>query len=904
MGRGNPPKGSRGKRPSTHLPTRSRRGSYLTVTGKFPSSKSTHMVAFEGLRERDFFVVLEYDEDVESFQPHPVRLQYKVAGRSRVYTPDVLVRYRSDPRGQPVRRHELCEVKTGLQLRKDWRDLRERFRAAQRHCRTEGWRFRLVHEPSIPRPFVGTLHFLLAYRELDEDPGIAAASREALVTFGPLSVAALVERLAQQDNAPDDVITQVWRLVGLGQLRVDFEKTLGMKSVVRLQPWCVRDVIHELRVRARSRRHEGSTQEAFQPSPAGELIGSAGSSVMPLEVGLMYGRHDSRGAWRIVHFTDPENAVVQEPVTGALETVATNVLAPLSNRAPRGRAELMVATSKERETAEARFRAIAPFVDQRRVSLAEAKDAADTAGVSLTTWRAWRAAYQRNPTLSSLMRRRRNDSGKGRLDPVGEAILGEFVNRWLDSTDSVKSVYKDMKDRVKEHNRANPAAAITAPSYPTFYNRCRALPPHQIVERREGKRIARLTHGLARGSIGGIDYPLSIVQIDHTPLPIQVVDAEYGIPIGRPTITVMIDLYSRMVVGYYLTLDDPGDLSTGMAITNAMLPKAETLSRFDITVPWPCSGRMRTIHVDNAGEFHGNMLELGCKEYSIELVFRKVKQPNYGGHIESYLGTLSERLRKLPGATLTGPYALGDRDPQAEAKLTLDDVERWFLWHLMEYHHSEHSGLQGQAPIDRWRDGFRGSSVEPGIGKVFQFSDPGKLRIDFLPLEERSVQPKGIVWDHIWYSDPSLQRWVNAPDPKASKLARQFICRRDPRDLGRIYFWDPEVAEYRVIPYRNPTRPAMTLWEFKQVRKYLIEQGRSHIDEDILFEARTQRRRILEDAVTQSQRKRQAREREQRRLAEEQAAIVRADIGVAPTGKPDTSPSSLLSEDEIEPFES
>lgn len=861
------------------------------------------MAAFEGLRERDFFVVLEYDEDVERFEPHPLRIQHKVAGRSRVYTPDVLVHYRAGPDGQPLRRPELCEVKTSLQLRKDWPALRTRFRAAQSHCRSEGWRFRLVHEPSIPRPFVGTLHFLLPYRHLEEDVALTAAIKDALATSGPLSVVALIDRLDQQGYSDSEAVPQVWRMIGMGRLRVDFENTLGMKSVVRALPWRVREVIHELRARDRSRRRDRSAPIQPTPSQEGERIGTAGSAVVPLEVGLLYGRLDRPGAYRIVHFIDPENAMVQEPITGVIEAVAIPVLAPLSNRAPRGRPELMAATAKERAAAEARYRAIEPFVDRRRISRKEAETAAEAAGVSLPTWRAWRAAYQRNPTLSSLMRRRRDDAGKGRLDPLKEAILLEYVNRWLDSTDSVSSTYRDLKDRIKDHNRANPNAVIIPPSYPTFYNRCRALPPHQIVERREGKRIARLTHGLARGSIGGIDYPLSIVQIDHTPLPIQVVDAEFGIPIGRPIITVVIDLFSRMVVGYYLTLEDPGDLSTGMAITNAMLPKGETLKRFGISAQWPCSGRMRMIHVDNAGEFHGNMLELACREYSIELVFRKVKQPNYGGHIESYLGTLSQHLRKLPGATLTGPEALGDRDPQAEAKLTLEDVERWFLWHLVEYHHGEHSGLHGQAPIDRWRDGFRGSSTEPGVGKLFQFSDPAKLRIDFLPLEERSVQPKGIVWDHIWYSDPSLQRWVNAPDPKISRLARQFICRRDPRDLSRIYFWDPELGEYRVIRYRNATRPAMTLWEFKQVRKYLVDQGRSHIDEDVVFEARTQRRRILEEAVTQSQQKRNAREREKRRRAAEQAGIVHADVGAASTATREQSAPTLLSEDDIEPFE-
>jgi len=568
----------------------------------------------------------------------------------------------------------------------------------------------------------------------------------------------------------------------------------------------------------------------------------------------------------------------------------------------RRRPELMIATQEERASAEQRYRAIADFVDRRRVSLQEATAAAEKAGVKLKTWRKWRRAYQRNPTLSSLMRSRRRDAGKTRLDPVVEAFVADYVNRWLDSTDTIASVFRELEHDIERRNREAPGVPIACPNFNTFYARCSSLPTHVVSERREGKRIGRLTHGLIRGRIEGIDYPLAIVQIDHTPLPVQVVDEEHRIPIGRPVITVAIDLFSRMVVGYYLTLEDPGDLSTGMAITNAMLPKKDLLERFTITHPWPCSGRMRLIHVDNAGEFHGNMLERACKEYSIELVFRKVKRPNYGGHIESYLGTLSEKLRQVPGATLTGPEELGDRDPEKDARLTLNDVERWFLWQLTEYHHSEHSALHGQAPIDRWRDGFRGSATEPGIGKVYVPSDAGKLRIDFLPLEERTVGPKGIVWDHIWYSDPSLQKWVNARDPNSKKLPRQFICRRDPRDLSRIYFWEPDIGEYRVITYRDPTRAAMTLWEYRMVRKYLSDQGRANIDEDIIFEARQERRRVLEEAVTATQMKRKARELEKRRHAEAQAAMVQEEVGAAPAA-PSPESSGLLAEEDIEPFD-
>ena len=40
------------------------------------------------------------------------------------------------------------------------------------------------------------------------------------------------------------------------------------------------------------------------------------------------------------------------------------------------------------------------------------------------------------------------------------------------------------------------------------------------------------------------------------------------------------------------------------------------------------------------------------------------------------------------------------------------------------------------------------------------------------------------------------------------KRKRQFIVRRDPRDISMIYFYDPELQEYFAIPYRNTASPA------------------------------------------------------------------------------------------------
>ena len=46
-----------------------------------------------------------------------------------------------------------------------------------------------------------------------------------------------------------------------------------------------------------------------------------------------------------------------------------------------------------------------------------------------------------------------------------------------------------------------------------------------------------------------------------------------------------------MIVGYYLSLDDPSGISVGMCIVNAILPKNQLLAKFDIDEEWNVWGK-------------------------------------------------------------------------------------------------------------------------------------------------------------------------------------------------------------------------------------------------------------------------------------------------------------------------
>lgn len=122
---------------------------------------------------------------------------------------------------------------------------------------------------------------------------------------------------------------------------------------------------------------------------------------------------------------------------------------------------------------------------------------------------------------------------------------------------------------------------IRAPHPNTIRNRIKNISEEEKIRKRLGIQEAKYKFEPHKGHFPGADSPLSVVQIDHTLVDIILVDEEHRKAYKRPWITVAIDVFSRMVLGFYLSYDTPGALGTGMCIANAILPKEIFLKQIE-----------------------------------------------------------------------------------------------------------------------------------------------------------------------------------------------------------------------------------------------------------------------------------------------------------------------------------
>ena len=174
--------------------------------------------------------------------------------------------------------------------------------------------------------------------------------------------------------------------------------------------------------------------------------------------------------------------------------------------------------------------------------------------------------------------------------------------------------------------------AFRYPAIEPSSGRVDAIDRKRIVARRLGPRAAQQAFGPVGASPLNSLQSLDMLQVDHTPVDVIVVDEQDRLPIGRPWLTLAIDVASRVVAGFTVSLEAPSTVSVALALTHAVLPKETWLADRDLDVEWPVAGIPVCVHVDNAPEFESAAIVRGTQEYGIELVHRPLRRPAFGGH--------------------------------------------------------------------------------------------------------------------------------------------------------------------------------------------------------------------------------------------------------------------------------
>jgi putative transposase len=320
----------------------------------------------------------------------------------------------------------------------------------------------------------------------------------------------------------------------------------------------------------------------------------------------------------------------------------------------------------------------------------------------------------------------------------------------------------------------------------------------------------------------------------------------------------------------------------------AMCPKEEWLILHGVDAEWPIWGRPKLIVTDNGPEFQSRDFERAMQKFGIDMEFRPVGLAHFGGHVERVQGTLLREIHDLPGTTFANIAERKEYDSEGRAVMTLGEFERQLLKLICnEYHRRPHSSI-GMPPLRKWELGIFGSADSGGIGMPPRPGDRTEILLNFLPSFERTIQNDGVSLENLRYYDDCLRPWIGMLDDETER-GRRHLFRRDPRDVSKIWFFDPDLKVYFKVPLADASAPSFSVWEHRRAKEAVAELGYDPSDERVVIQSIRERREMVADSAKKTKK---ARREHQRNRDHQRALTVDKPLAKAPSpAGPESAPS-------------
>ena len=225
-----------------------------------------------------------------------------------------------------------------------------------------------------------------------------------------------------------------------------------------------------------------------------------------------------------------------------------------------GEADWLVALKRES--------VIGPLAAQSRPGAQRVGEAARELGLGRSVvYDLLRRYRQRSQTSSLLPGKRGHESKVPLLGADREQLLSACIHEFY-----LKPERPRLSALMLEVRRRFAEQRMPPPNYRTVVCRVEALDLRLATAKREGGKKARELLGPVAISTLQPEHPMDLLQIDHTPVDIVVVDQHKRLPIGRPWLTLAIDVRTRMVAGFHVSLWSPSTISVSLALSQAVLP--------------------------------------------------------------------------------------------------------------------------------------------------------------------------------------------------------------------------------------------------------------------------------------------------------------------------------------------
>ncbi len=341
-------------------------------------------------------------------------------------------------------------------------------------------------------------------------------------------------------------------------------------------------------------------------------------------------------------------------------------------------------------------------------------------------------------------------------------------------------------------------------------------------------------------------------QIDATVADIYLVSEQDRIRIvGRPVVYMVIDVFSRMVVGMYIGFEGPSWVSAMVALANTVTDKVEYCRQYGVDIDagdWAVKGLPDALLADK-GELNGTKVEAFSQAFGVRIENAPARRGDAKGIVERYFLTVQENFKPYASGVVedTTSRKRGGHDYRLDATLTLTEFTRIIiagvLWHnnfhtLSKYDRA--AGMPGDLPAIPamlWRWGL------VNLTGRLRIAPEDLVRINLLPHDQATVSELGIRLFGCFYTCQEAVKagWFHRGQGRRPETVTVAY---DPRTADHIYLRPSNsLKEYWVCDLADRSRRfrGMSFWDV-----WLLSRAERRSDANATMVSMVEKGKLLE----------------------------------------------------------
>lgn len=334
-------------------------------------------------------------------------------------------------------------------------------------------------------------------------------------------------------------------------------------------------------------------------------------------------------------------------------------------------------------------------------------------------------------------------------------------------------------------------------------------------------------------------FPLMRYEIDHTVIDIVVVCDLSGMPLGRPTLTLVVDACSGYIVGFFISFWGTGLASVLAALKVSILPKDDLTQALGLKARWIAYGIPMLFVVDNGMEFHAVDFMRAAMMLGTNVEFCGTRRPWHKPFVERTIGELMHQL-PAEGRVFKPKTNYLPPSPDKTACITFSRLCSLLVSNIVNVHANEIDDIRLTTAFQEHSDGLA-NMLPPRLPSSTKELELIAARNKF----DVNVSHDGVVLNWLRYRSIEL-----ANLRKATAANFKTCIKFNPEDLGHIYVQDPISKGWLTVPCSHPKYAnGLSVVQHAAVRQHKKDVLKARNAPEILMQGREELARDYADAV-------------------------------------------------------